>query len=268
MLYNILGGYNMTQIINNLIYDNSKNLTVDLYLPEMPVANKILIFWHGGGWFRGDKSELKQLCLKVAAHGFLVFAPNYSLAPASTFPTAHADSNKFVKWLFNSKYTSSNITITQIGASSGGTIALYLAGKYGFPTVTWSAPVSYSSWMKNHPKVKPAKNAQKELGLTTLNDINDAFYKFFTLTYAGSSDTTILEKLDAASYNYQNLRQLLMINSTKELVATRDLLDFIATLAQKNHGIDLKLIAGSKHAMSYSKQYLDESINYLIKTTG
>lgn len=257
----------MTKIINDVIYDPQKQLACDIYFPNKNNAEtKILVFWHGGGWFRGDKSDLKDLCCKIAQQNLMVFAPNYSLAPKNIFPAAHHDSVNFTKWLLKSDYVKNKtIEVTQLGASSGGVMALFLAGKYGFPTVTWSAPIAYSDWIKEHQNVKPSMQANFDFGITDLKQINNAFYKYFTLTYIGSENTAALKKLDAQSYDYQHLGRLLMLNSTSELSPTKYLLDFIANLAEADHSVDLKLIAGTRHAMSYANDYLDDSIAYLIK---
>ena len=256
----------MVEIINDVTYDEQRNLKVDIYKPDNnSFSDKILLFWHGGGWFRGDKNSFKDLCQNISDRGFTVFAPNYSLAPQYPFPAAHQDSINFVKWLMQSEFViNKKPHITQIGASSGGTMALNIAGKYGFPTVTWSAPVSYSAWMKGHQDVTPTIDGRKELGLSDLHDINNAFYKYFTLAYAGSEDEKVLKKIDADSYDYSNLQQLLMINSADELSPINYLLNFINFLAQNNHAVDLKLIAGKRHAMTYAAQYLEESLTYLL----
>ena len=256
----------MTQISTDVTYDKQRKLQTDIYQPDNSNSNDILLFWHGGGWFRGDKSSFKDLCSKIADRGFTVFAPNYSLAPQHLFPLAHQDSINFVEWLLKTDFVNNKkLSITQIGASSGGTMALNIAGKYGFPTVTWSAPVSYSTWMKDHQDVKASVDGRKELGLSDLHDINNAFYKYFTLAYAGSENEETLKKMDAKSYDYTNLHQLLMINSADELSPTSYLLDFINYLAQNNHAVDLKIISGTKHAMSYANQYLECSLNYLLQ---
>ena len=256
----------MVEIINDVTYDEQRNLKVDIYKPDnVSFSDKILLFWHGGGWFRGDKNSFKNLCQNISDRGFTVFAPNYSLAPQYPFPAAHQDSINFVKWLMQSEFViNKKPHITQIGASSGGTMALNIAGKYGFPTVTWSAPVSYSAWIKDHTEVTPAVDGRKELGLSDLHDINNAFYKYFTLAYAGSEDEKVLKKIDADSYDYSNLQQLLMINSADELSPINYLLNFINFLAKNNHAVDLKLIAGKRHAMTYANQYLEESLTYLL----
>ncbi|WEV37277.1 alpha/beta hydrolase [Lactobacillus sp. ESL0677] len=257
----------MAKIKNDIIYDEEHHLATDIYLPDTPAkATKVLIFWHGGGWIRGDKGDVKDLCLKMTEKGFTAFVPNYRLAPTNTFPAAHDDTVKFVEWLLDSDYTGSDTKgITQIGASSGGVMALYIAGKYGFPTVTWSAPVNYSAWMKEHEATKASIDARGELGLTDPKAINDSFYKYFGLAYAGSSDAATLEKLDAKSYDYSNLGHLWLINSADELSPLKYVLDFIQTLAKENHGSELTVLPGQKHAMAYANDYIDASLAYLMQ---
>lgn len=255
----------MVVIKKDIIYDNTHNLKTDIYFPNNTTTKtKIMIFWHGGGWFRGDKEDVKWLGIKLANAGFMTLIPNYRLAPKNKFPAAHEDAKYFVNWLFDSQYTDQDDrhNIVQIGASSGGTLALYLAGLYGFPTVTWSAPVNFSTWIKDHAQVTPAKDAKKELGLTKQADINQAFYKYFTLTYANPPD---LPKLDADNYNYNNLSHLFMINSAQELTELSDVLTLIKKLAALDHTIQLLVVKGSRHAMDYANDYLDESLDFLFQ---
>ena len=259
----------MVVIKNNITYDSEKKLKTDIYYPnDTTSATKILIFWHGGGWFRGSKDDAKKVGINLANAGFMTFIPDYSLAPEHVFPEAHNDAVHFVKWLLNSNYTDKDDqkNIVQIGASVGGTLALYVAGKYGFPTVTWSAPVEFSKWMKNHENVKPSYEGAKEFGLTDLNDINNSFYKYFTLTYAGTADQKVLKKLDADSYDYSHLKELMMINSADELNPLPNVLNFIQFLADQNLGVELLVIKGHRHAMAYASDYIDESLDFLYQT--
>ena len=258
----------MTIIKNDITYDADKNLTTDIYYPnDTSSTTKILIFWHGGGWFRGDKENVKEFGIKFANAGFMTFIPNYSLAPTRIFPNAHEDAINFVKWLLNSSYTDDGDekNIVQIGASVGGTMALYVAGQYGFPTVTWSAPVEFSKWMKEHDDVTPSYEAADELGYTDLHDINNSFYKYFTLTYAGGNLPNSLMKMDAKNYNLHNLNSLMMINSADELTPLNTVLNFIQYLAENNHEVQLLVIKGHGHAMAYAKDYVDESLDYLFQ---
>ncbi|MDF7638230.1 alpha/beta hydrolase [Lactobacillus sp. ESL0791] len=254
----------MTTIKNDVVYDKEHNLTTDIYLPNDPSTKKVLIFWHGGGWIRGDKADVKDLGKKFADAGYTAFIPNYRLAPKDTFPAAHEDTVTFVKWLLDSEYADSEgKNVVQIGASSGGVMALYIAGKYGFPTVTWSAPVNYSEWMKEHENTTASVDAKNELGLTDAKAINESFYKYFGLAYAGQNDPAVLKQLDASSYNYDNLGSLWLINSADELSPLKYVLDFIQDLAKQNRGSELTVIPGTQHAMAYANEYLAASLAYL-----
>ncbi len=259
----------MAIIKKNIVYDSDRQLATDIYFPNNTSSKtKILIFWHGGGWFRGNKESMKFLGVDLANAGFMTFIPDYSLAPAHVFPAAHQDALNFVKWLLNSQYTDEDDqkNIVQIGSSSGGTMAIYVAGKYGFPTVTWSAPVEYSKWMKQHEDTKPSPRAQEEYGLTDKHEIHNSFYKYFALTYTGTAEPKILQKLDASSYDLTHLGKLMMINSADELTPLKTVLDFVAYLAQKNHEVTLSVIKGHGHAMDYGPDYLDESLDFLFQT--
>lgn len=259
----------MAIIRKNIIYDQEHHLAADLYYPnDTSSATKILIFWHGGGWFRGNKESAKAIGINLANAGFMTFIPEYRLAPANIFPAAHHDALHFTKWLLDSQYTDvgDQANIVQIGSSVGGTMALAVAGQYGFPTVTWSAPVEFSQWMKKHDQVKPSPAAQKELGLTNRQEINDSFYKYFTLTYTGTADPQVLRKLDVSSYDLHKLNKLMMINSAAELNPIQNVLSFIAFLAKHNHEVQLLIIKGHGHAMDYGPDYLDESLDFLYQT--
>ena len=48
-----------------------------------------LVFWvHGGGWIAGDKAHLTSYAKILAARGFEVVTPNYTLAPVARYPHA------------------------------------------------------------------------------------------------------------------------------------------------------------------------------------
>lgn len=259
----------MVVIKNNIIYDENKELGADIYYPNDTTSEtKILIFWHGGGWLHGDKKDVKKVGVDFANAGFMTFIPNYSLAPANHFPAAHDDALHFVEWLLNSDYTDPDDikNIVQIGASVGGTMALYVAGKYGFPTVTWSSPVEYANWIKQHQDVKASPQAKQDFGITDPAQIRASFYKYFTLAYASSDKADVLQKLDAQSYDFSKLGKLMMLNSTDELTPLSTTLDFIKFLAKENHGVQLLVIPGHGHAMDYSQDYIDESLDFLYQT--
>lgn len=259
----------MVLIKKDVLYDQEKNLKTDIYFPNNTNSNtKILIFWHGGGWFRGSKNTVQNIGIRLANAGFMTLIPDYSLAPEYRFPNAHQDSNHFIQWLLKSQYTDEDDlnNIVQIGASVGGTLALYLAGKYGLPTVTLSAPLDFSNWIKKHAQTIPSIDGANELTLTEPHDIREAFYKYFVLTYAGNEKEDTLKMMDTKNYDFSHLNRLKMINSADELVPLDSVLSFIKLLASQNHEVELLVIKGNGHAMDYIDNYLDESLDFLYQT--
>lgn len=258
----------MVSIIKDIKYDDRNNLFTDIYFPEQTsTTNKILIFWHGGGWIKGSKEACQELGVKFAKAGFTTMIPEYRLASQSTFPGAHQDSKTFVEWLLNSQYVTmprSQQPIYQIGASVGATMALFIAGQFGFDTVCWSAPLDFSEWIKNHKDTVASTDAASELHLTNPRQIKDSFYKFFTVSYAGGEDPSILQKMDAYTYDLDKLNRLLMINSEHELTPLDSVLKFAQTLAQQNKALNLILLPGDQHAMGYADKYIDKSIEFLL----
>lgn len=72
-------------------YGPARDEVLDLYRPfdadgERPMLPAI-VWVHGGGFVGGDKSHLRGWCCLLAAHGFAVVAPRYSLAPEVEYPT-------------------------------------------------------------------------------------------------------------------------------------------------------------------------------------
>ncbi|MDO4912629.1 MAG: alpha/beta hydrolase [Lactobacillus sp.] len=244
----------MVQIRKDVIYDETRQLKTDIYYPNETTSDtKILIFWHGGGWITGDKDSLKTWGVDFANAGFMTFIPDYRLADQAKFPAAHEDALTFTKWLLASDFTDDDdqANIMQIGASCGGTMALYLAGLFGFKTVTWSAPVEFSKFIETHQDTVPS------------HDDNEAFYKLFTLAYTGSEDPQVLQKLDVKNYDLKHLGQLKMYNSTHELTSMSSVLDFIAALSKNDQSVILETIPGQHHAMGYAKQYYKKSLDFL-----
>lgn len=243
----------MVVIKKDIVYDPERQLKTDIYFPnETSSQTKLLVFWHGGGWVRGNKESARKQGVQLANAGFMTLIPEYRLASQGKFPAAHQDAKRFISWLLQSRFTDANDeqNIVQIGASVGGTMALYLAGQYGFPTVTWSAPVDFSHWLAKHQDLQASLTGSKE-----------QFYKYFSLAYAPQSSDW--KKLDADSYPIKQLGPLFMLNSAQELNPLASVLHYIDFLGQHDKQVQLLVLPGQRHAMAYAQDYLDESIDFL-----
>lgn len=80
------------KLTRDVVYKNIDNeaLGVDVYEPEEIRGAIVLI--HGGGWFAGDKAKEEHLASRLVDEGFVVFVPNYRLAPKYLFPAGRRQS--------------------------------------------------------------------------------------------------------------------------------------------------------------------------------
>lgn len=102
---------------------------LDFYLPEGNGPFPVVIFIHGGGWSKGDKSENSEVYIpKLLENGIAVAPINYRLAREGKFPAMIEDAACAVRFL-RSEANYFNIdpdNIGVFGGSAGGHLASLL----------------------------------------------------------------------------------------------------------------------------------------------
>lgn len=102
--------------------------TYDLYLPKQQgKPSPLVIFIHGGGWIRGDKSNglVDYYGSKLVERGFAVASVNYRLAPKVHYPVQNEDVACAIQDI-TSKAKGFHIDSSRIGLhgdSAGGLLA-------------------------------------------------------------------------------------------------------------------------------------------------
>src|SRR5262245_30501882 len=73
---------------------------LDIYLPA-PSANPqpVIVWIHGGGWQRGDKSSAAAIAQPLLDMGFAVVAVNYRYSWQAAFPAQLHDCRGAVRWM-------------------------------------------------------------------------------------------------------------------------------------------------------------------------
>ena len=112
-------------------------LTLDYYPAQGARDAPWVLVIHGGGWERGDSSQLAELNSMLASWGIAVFAINYRLAPQNKWPAPLEDARAAVEFVRTraGEFGVSPARWAVLGRSAGGQIAGVLAY-----TMTENAP--------------------------------------------------------------------------------------------------------------------------------
>ncbi len=72
----------------------------DVYLPRrMDRDTTVLVNFHGGGWYTGDKSLASLCCAELARRGLIVVNANYGIREEDPVPLMVADSIAAIAWV-------------------------------------------------------------------------------------------------------------------------------------------------------------------------
>src|SRR5258708_24627527 len=98
----------------------------ELIVPAGRDASRLIILYHGGGFFFGSSRTHRVIASNLArAAGCGVLTPDYRLAPESPAPAAHDDAFAVYQWALKQRYAPGKVALD--GDSSGGNLALATA---------------------------------------------------------------------------------------------------------------------------------------------
>ena len=92
------GGSGVSRIGKDLAF-GSNGQTLDVWRPVGPVVKRpVVIFWYGGGWYKGNRRAYGFAARAFAKAGFVVVVPDYRKVPQIRFPAMLQDGADAVKW--------------------------------------------------------------------------------------------------------------------------------------------------------------------------
>ena len=108
----------------DIAYGPGPRQKLDLYRPDKPRADgKAVIFFYGGSWDSGSKSDYLFVAQALTASGYTVVIPDYRIYPEVRFPTFVEDGAQAVRWT-SDRLGSGKLFV--MGHSAGAHIALLL----------------------------------------------------------------------------------------------------------------------------------------------
>jgi acetyl esterase/lipase len=118
----------------NLAYGNDPRQRLDIYAPRQGQDRPVVIFWYGGSWVKGKKSQYRFVGTTLAERGIVAVLPDYRLYPQVTFPAFDEDGARAVAWVEQhvQQFGGDPREIVLMGHSAGGHTAAFLAFNHEF----------------------------------------------------------------------------------------------------------------------------------------
>ncbi len=118
------------KIWDHLILNGEHEIPVRIFSPKDEETDRMLLFFHGGGWVSGNIDSYTKVCANMARlTKHIVVSVDYRLAPENKFPIGLEDCYAVAKKLYTDENYSDikpeNITV--IGDSAGGNLAAALS---------------------------------------------------------------------------------------------------------------------------------------------
>jgi acetyl esterase/lipase len=83
---------------SDLPYGDDARQKLDVYAPKRPDHRPVVIFFYGGSWSAGEKSNYAFLGAALAERGYVTVIPDYRLYPKFRFPTFVEDGARAIAW--------------------------------------------------------------------------------------------------------------------------------------------------------------------------
>lgn len=245
-------------VVRDVAYGADARHRLDLYQPQTgnTPPRAVLIFFHGGGFVRGDKSGRDNIGLYYARAGYLVIVPNYRLAPRHTWPAGAEDVISAYEWAHRhvAQYGGDAQRIFLAGESAGAAhVALATLVRRFHPAdgLNIAGAILISGVYHAHLE----NLARAQFGIATPDPRNEAYFGSDFSRYAQMST---VELIDAAPVplliTYAELDLLQMQVQAGEL--------FARLVTQHGHAPQLRVISGHNHLTQvYAVNTGDESLS-------
>jgi acetyl esterase/lipase len=114
-----------------LAYGSEPQQQVDVYVPDTPsdMQRPLVIFWHGGRWEFGDKSDYRFVGAALAESGYVAVIANYRHYPQVKMPGFMADAAQAAQWAVThaGQFGADPRQLFLMGHSAGAHMAALLA---------------------------------------------------------------------------------------------------------------------------------------------
>ncbi len=171
---------------------------VDIYHPASPGTGRpVLLFLHGGGFIRGDKSDRANLGWWGAQQGFVTALINYRLAPEAQWPAGGEDVALAWQWLRThcEQLGGNPRAIVLAGESAGAAHVAAASFIRALQPADWE--VAGAFLLSGPYDARMERLAREALGIPTPDPRNDAY---FGSDRPDWKEASILERIDTPPF--------------------------------------------------------------------
>lgn len=164
---------------SDLVYGPHGRHRLDVYEPkgEMPANGwPVVVFFHGGGFVRGNKEHRENLGWFFAQQGFLAVLPNYRLAPESSWPCGPQDVVAVWQWVRQvaSSIGANPSYIVLAGESAGAAHVAAAVLRKEFQPADWDVRGAALLSGPYNPRLEGL--ARPQFGIATPDPRNEAYF--------------------------------------------------------------------------------------------
>jgi len=120
----------------SIVFAPARGLALDVYRPTSAAkaGTPVVVFFYGGSWQRGSRSQYRFVGQRLAENGTLAIVADYRTFPQAGFPDFIDDAALAVQWTFANakKWGGDPARVFVAGHSAGAQLAALLATDAGY----------------------------------------------------------------------------------------------------------------------------------------
>lgn len=184
-------------LLTDLAYGPHDRHRLDVFRPARVQAAPLLVFFHGGGFIRGDKTARANIGAWGAAQGFITVLANYRLAPDHRWPSGPED--VAAVWRFVREQATGwggdPTKIVLVGESAGAAHVAAASLMSRFQPEGWQ--IAGAALLSGPYNAGLEAQAPQALGIAQPDVRNNAYFGDDSASWAQAS---IVDQVDAAPF--------------------------------------------------------------------
>lgn len=224
----------------------------ELISPAGDDPSRLIILYHGGGFFFGSSRTHRVIASNLArAGGCAVLTPDYRLAPESPAPAAHVDAFDVYQWALKQGYAPGKVALN--GDSSGGNLALATAVRARDAGLAGPAAVTLMS-----PWLDLAREGASHRETPDDPVVSNEGLDLFTLSYLGDGDRKS-PSVTPFYADFSGLPPTLVHVGSREMLRD-DSVTVVERMKTAGVAADLQVFDGMTHNWQHYAPILDEGM--------